>query len=585
MKLCTPEISWHNRDPIFSVDFQKYDGKIQRMVTSGTDKNIRIWQVSITDEGKTKIEFLSTLIRHTRGVNVVRFSPNGEVLASGGDDCAILLWKLSDATAPPNGMFGEEEDDNKETWNVTKTLRGHIEDIYDLCWSPSGKYMITGSVDNSAILWDVHKGKSMAILKEHGSFVQGVAWDPLGKYVATLSCDRCCRIFNIASNQCVHRISKMSLPSSPVGEDGKVKQFRMFHDDTMRSFFRRLEFSPDGQLLIAPAGCLEDGDQIKNTTYIFARGAFSKPAVYLPGSPKATLVVRCCPVLFELRKVPRKNKIESEEGPPTDNENLKEWEKYETMFCLPYRIVFAVATEDSVLLYDTQQMVPFAYIGNIHYHQLSDLTWSSDGRLLGIASTDGYCSIVQFDEGEIGIPTEQKITDFNKNETEIEKDMTKLIDSSDQSSSPPNLNTSLAKKLDETPPMEKSTKVNSNTSNTDSQPNTSEKTKAKKRIQLISLSVDESSKLGPSKSAGDSTKTERTIADEGKQKRRINFTTLTSKQPETSKIVTIDLTSDRIEAIPAAVRKENSPGQAMDEADGQSSQSTEGQSSKSKVCL
>ena len=38
-------------------------------------------------------------------------------------------------------------------------------------------------------------------------------------------------------------------------------------------------------------------------------------------------------------------------------------------------MVFAVATEDSVLLYDTQQPQPFAYIGNIHYHQLSDVTW------------------------------------------------------------------------------------------------------------------------------------------------------------------------------------------------------------------
>ena len=38
-------------------------------------------------------------------------------------------------------------------------------------------------------------------------------------------------------------------------------------------------------------------------------------------------------------------------------------------------MVFAVATEDSVLLYDTQQKQPFGFITNVHYHQLSDLTW------------------------------------------------------------------------------------------------------------------------------------------------------------------------------------------------------------------
>ena len=42
---------------------------------------------------------------------------------------------------------------------------------------------------------------------------------------------------------------------------------------------------------------------------------------------------------------------------------------------LPYRMIFAVASEDAVHLYDTQQSRPFAYLANLHYHTLSDLTW------------------------------------------------------------------------------------------------------------------------------------------------------------------------------------------------------------------
>ena len=45
------------------------------------------------------------------------------------------------------------------------------------------------------------------------------------------------------------------------------------------------------------------------------------------------------------------------------------------MFQLPYRMVLAVASEDSVYLYDTQQILPFALVSNIHYHTLSDLSW------------------------------------------------------------------------------------------------------------------------------------------------------------------------------------------------------------------
>lgn len=32
----------------------------------------------------------------------------------------------------------------------------------------------------------------------------------------------------------------------------QVKNYRMFHDDSMRSFFRRLTFTPDGSFLLAP---------------------------------------------------------------------------------------------------------------------------------------------------------------------------------------------------------------------------------------------------------------------------------------------------------------------------------------------
>ncbi len=65
---------------------------------------------------------------------------------------------------------------------------------------------------------------------------------------AQRSCCRCCRIYNIQTKNCVHTVSKLTLPdaASPKGGDAKEKDkprsFRMFHDDTMRSFFRRLAF-------------------------------------------------------------------------------------------------------------------------------------------------------------------------------------------------------------------------------------------------------------------------------------------------------------------------------------------------------
>ena len=42
---------------------------------------------------------------------------------------------------------------------------------------------------------------------------------------------------------------------------------------------------------------------------------------------------------------------------------------------LPYRVVFAIASLDSVFLYDTQQAPPFALLSNIHYTNITDLAW------------------------------------------------------------------------------------------------------------------------------------------------------------------------------------------------------------------
>jgi WD40 repeat protein len=53
--------------------------------------------------------------------------------------------------------------DRKQLFAVLMVLisyfpRGHIEDVYDLAWSPNATQLISGSVDNSVIIWDTNKG-------------------------------------------------------------------------------------------------------------------------------------------------------------------------------------------------------------------------------------------------------------------------------------------------------------------------------------------------------------------------------------------------------------------------------------------
>lgn len=120
--------------------------------------------------------------------------------------------------------------------------------------------------------------------------------------------------------------------------------------------------------------------KLQNTTYIFTR--YSKePVVVIPSPDHFTVAVRCCPTIFKLQP-------HTENNPPVID--------------LPYRMVYAIASKGSIYLYDTQQRLPFGSISNIHYSRLTDISWSSDGRILIVSSFDGFCTLIAFDDGELG---------------------------------------------------------------------------------------------------------------------------------------------------------------------------------------
>lgn len=384
MKCTTPEISWHNRDPVLSIDIQNKpcenntSEKFWRLATGGADSHVLIWHLLTCENSATTIKCVTDLERHQKAVNVVRFSPSREILASADDESIIILWRQKEEC---DFFISPDDNENKEQWTSWKVLKGHLEDVYDICWSPDSSSIISGSVDNTAILWDVNKGRSNGILSDSKGFVQGVSWDPCNQYICTISSDRQCRLVDISTKKTVQRVHKSNIPT-PFDYPLRDKTVRLFYDDTFKSFFRRLTFSIDGTLIIVPSGIIEPQDTIEktsNATIVFSRHNLKEPIMILPSLDESTIAIRCCPVYFQLRK----------DGPTP-------------MIALPYRMIFAVATQHSILIYDTQQISPIAVISNIHYTRLTDIAWSSDGHILVVSSTDGYCSIIYFSRNELG---------------------------------------------------------------------------------------------------------------------------------------------------------------------------------------
>nr|XP_009415759.1 PREDICTED: chromatin assembly factor 1 subunit FAS2 homolog isoform X4 [Musa acuminata subsp. malaccensis] len=375
----TVQVIWHDTQPVLTLDFHSPTGLL---ATGGADHDIKLWLIRSDESQRSHptVLYQNSLSYHSSGVNILRFSPSGDHLASGADGGELVIWKL-------------HLTDDGQTWKVLKTLLFHRKDVLDLQWSSDGAYMISGSVDNSCIIWDVTKGSVHQILDAHLHYVQGVAWDPLGQYVASLSSDRTCRIYvnkpqskhkgNEKLNYvCQHVLTKSD---SQRLDDSKSVSSKphLFHDETLPSFFRRLAWSPDGTFLLVPAGTYRYpfSSETVNTAYILSRRDLSRPAVQLPGANKPIVAVRFCPVLFALR------------GSNSAG-----------FFKLPYRVIFALATLNSLYIYDTESLPPIAIFAGLHYAAITDISWSSDAKYLSLSSRDGYCTIIEFEDHELGEP-------------------------------------------------------------------------------------------------------------------------------------------------------------------------------------
>jgi WD40 repeat protein len=60
-----------------------------------TDATVRIWDLDcVTSSEESENVALAILSNHTKSVNTVRWSRDGTFLASGSDDCYLLIYKL-----------------------------------------------------------------------------------------------------------------------------------------------------------------------------------------------------------------------------------------------------------------------------------------------------------------------------------------------------------------------------------------------------------------------------------------------------------------------------------------------------------
>jgi WD40 repeat protein len=212
----------------------------------------------------------------------VAFSPDVAFLASGSDDATIKVhdvksWKELATLVPPEGRFLGYEKSRGTIYDPIKGRRPPC--VYALAFSPNGKMLAIGAMDDSVRLWDTESRKQVLKIDldpsgpyQRGNAVRGVAFSPDNKIVASASDDGIVRLWSAESGKLVrtlkgHKDFAYAVVFSTDGKliasssadntikvwdsaSGELKQTLQGHNVYVNS----VAFSPNGRFLASGGG-------------------------------------------------------------------------------------------------------------------------------------------------------------------------------------------------------------------------------------------------------------------------------------------------------------------------------------------
>ncbi|KAF9448137.1 WD40 repeat-like protein [Macrolepiota fuliginosa MF-IS2] len=122
-------------------------------------------------------------------VRSVRFSPDSEYLATGAEDQQVRVWNIYQRT-------------------LRHVFAGHTNDIYALDYAKNGNFVLSGSADGTARVWDL-KGGSHKVFTTDAAVefgITSITISPNSRYVAGGCLDQLIRIWDVETGELVAKL-------------------------------------------------------------------------------------------------------------------------------------------------------------------------------------------------------------------------------------------------------------------------------------------------------------------------------------------------------------------------------------------